>query len=122
MPKPIRFYAGDTISYCDSYTTEAESTCVVPAAFGTTHAVDRSILLGGQALAQAFAASDQGGMPYFWSEETFDHGNARELLIGAIQGLSKVRWLVNQGNGAKHFTDHGALAIDTAVPIIGARQ
>ncbi len=120
MPKPIRFYAGNTISYCDSYTSENESTCVVPAAFGTTHAVDRAILLGGQALAQAFAASDQGGMPYFWSEETFDHGNARELLIGAIQGLAKIRWLVNQGNGTKHFTDHGAIVIDTSVPIIGA--
>ena len=45
-----------------------------------------------------------------------------DLLIGAIQGLAKVRWLVNQGNGDKHYTDHGVIAIDTAVPIIGARN
>lgn len=38
MPKPIRFYAGDTVRYCASYETETESTCVVPASFGTTHA------------------------------------------------------------------------------------
>lgn len=122
MPKPIRFYAGDEIRYCASYTSEAESACVVPASFGTTHAVDRAILLGGQAIAQAFAASGHGGMPFFWKEKSFDHDDKLELLIGAIQGISKVRWLVDQGNGQKHFTDHGVVAIDTAVRIIGARQ
>ncbi|AOG23106.1 phage capsid family protein [Acidovorax sp. RAC01] len=122
MPKPIRFYAGDTISYCASNTSETETTCIVPAAFGTTFAVDRALLLGGQALAQAFGRSDKGGMPYFWSEKDFDHGDKMELLIGAIQGLSKIRWAVDQGNGTKHFTDHGVIALDTAVPIIGARQ
>ena len=122
MPKPIRFYAGDTIMYCASNETETETSCVVPAGFGTTHAVDRALLLGGQALAQAFASSRHGGMPFFWKEKGWDHDDKMELLIGAIQGLSKIRWLVNQGNGAKHYTDHGVIAIDTAVPIIGARN
>lgn len=122
MPKPIRFYAGDTINYCESYTTETETACIVPAALGTTFAVDRALLLGGQALAQAFGSSDKGGMPYFWSEKKFDHDDKMELLIGAIQGLSKIRWAVDQGNGVKHFTDHGVIALDTVVPIIGARQ
>ena len=80
------------------------------------------MLLGGQALAQALAASKHGGMPFFWKEKEFDHGDKMELLIGAIQGTSKVRWAVDQGNGTKHFTDHGVIAIDTAVPIIGERQ
>ncbi|WP_376785898.1 DUF4043 family protein [Diaphorobacter nitroreducens] len=61
-------------------------------------------------------------MPFFWKEKSFDHDDKMELLIGAIQGLAKVRWLVDQGGGTKHFTDHGVIAIDTAVPIIGARQ
>ena len=122
MPKPIRFYAGDAISYCTSETSETEATALVPAGFGTTHAVDRAILLGGQAIAQAFAASGHGGMPFFWKEKEFDHDDKMELLIGAIQGISKVRWLVDQGNGVKHYTDHGIVAIDTAVPIIGARK
>ena len=122
MPKPIRFYAGDAISYCASETSETESIALVPAGFGTTHAIDRAILLGGQAIAQAFAASGHGGMPFFWKEKEFDHDDKMELLIGAIQGISKVRWLVDQGNGQKHYTDHGIVAIDTAVPIIGARK
>lgn len=122
MPKPIRFYAGDAIMYCAANDTETETSCIVPAAFSTTHAVDRAILLGGQAIGQAFGSSRHGGMPFFWKEKDFDHDDKMELLIGAIQGLMKIRWLVDQGNGSKHYTDHGVIAIDTAVPILGARS
>ncbi len=118
QPKPVRFYAGNTIRYCASNTAETESTCTVPAAFGTTHAVDRAILLGGQSLMQAFAASGLSGMPFFWNEETFDHKDKRELMIGVVQGLQKIRFAVDQGNGTKHWTDIGAMAIDTAVKLI----
>lgn len=120
MPKPIRFYKGNEIRYCPEYHLEQENSVIVPDSFGTTHAVDRAILLGGQALAQAFAAAStgKGGMPFFWSEKEFDHGDKMELLIGAIQGLAKIRWKVDQGNGNFHYTDHGVIAIDTVVPLI----
>lgn len=118
QPKPIRFYAGNTIRYAASNLTEVENSCLVPASFGTTHAVDRAILLGGQSLMQAFARSGLSGMPFFWNEETFDHKDKRELMIGVIQGLQKVRFPVNQGDGTKHWTDIGALALDTVVKLI----
>lgn len=121
MPKPIRFYAGDDVSYCASYTSETESTLKVPASFGTTFAIDRAILLGGQALGQAFAASDKSGMPFFWSEESGDHGDKMEVLIGAILGMSKIRFAVDRGDETQ-FTDHGVTVLDTAVPIIAARN
>ena len=122
MAKPIRFYAGDKIKYCAAHDSETESDALVPSSFGTTHAVDRALLLGGQALAQAFGKSKHGGMPFFWKEKSFDHDDKDELLIGAILGMMKLRWLVEQGDGTSHFTDHGVVAIDTAVPIIGARK
>ena len=122
MAKPIRFYAGDTIKYCAANDSETESNALVPTGFGTTHAVDRALLLGGQALAQAFGKSKHGGMPFFWKEKSFDHDDKDELLIGAILGMMKLRWLVEQGDGTSHYTDHGVIAIDTAVPIIGARK
>lgn len=118
QPKPVRFYAGNTIRYAASNTTENENSCVVPAGFTTTHAVDRAILLGGQSLMQAFAASGLSGMPFFWNEETFDHKDKRELMIGVIQGLQKLRFPVDQGTGQKHWTDIGAMAIDTVVKLI----
>lgn len=115
MPKPIRFYAGDTISYSGSYTSETESTCVVPSSFtGAKCAVDRAILLGGQALAHGLAAHPKSGAPYFWSEMEMDHGNSLELLLGAIHGTGKVRFSVDMGD-SKQFTDIGVTVIDTAV-------
>lgn len=121
MPKPIRFYSGDTVKYCASATTETESGVLVPASFGTSFAIDRSIILGGQAVAEALAASDKSGIPFFWSEKELDHGDKVELLIGAIRGVSKIRFEVDTGGG-KEMTDYGVTVVDTAVPIIGARN
>lgn len=120
MPKPIRFYAGDPIRWCASYTSEAETTTdVVPASFGTTHAVDRAIVLGGQALAEAFGKHRKTGNPYFWSEKELDHGDKLELLVGAINGRSKIRFAIDHGEGAKQPTDYGVMVIDTAVKLAG---
>lgn len=115
MPKPIRFYAGDSLRWCASTTSETEtSTDLVPAAFGTTHAVDRAILLGGQALAEAWGKHPKSGMPYFLSEKELDHDDKLEILLGAINGRSKIRFLVDHGD-EEQYTDHGVICVDTAV-------
>ena len=121
-PIPIRFYKGDTIKYCASYDSETESSCVVPDSFGDNFAVDRAILLGGQALVHAFGATGNG-IPFFWNEEQGDHKDKVELLIGAVMGYSKARFeLKDDQTGQTQFTDLGVTVIDTAVPIIGARK
>ena len=122
MPRPIRFYAGDTIKYAANFSDSTETSCVVPASFGTNFAVDRAILLGGQAIGEALARSDKSSIPFFWSEKELDHGDKVELLIGAIRGVAKIRFEIDAGNDGKQITDYGAVAIDTAVPIIGARK
>lgn len=121
MPRPIRFYKGDTIKYCADYTSETESGIVVPDSFGEKFAVDRSIILGGQAVAEALAASDKSGVPFFWSEKEMDHGDKWELLIGAIRGVSKIRFDVNTGT-RQEFTDYGVTVVDTAVACQGRGQ
>ena len=118
MPRPIRFYAGDSIKYCAAYDSEVESSAIVPASFGEKFAVDRSVILGGQAIAEAMAASEHSGAPFFWSEKDLDHGDKWELLIGAIRGVSKIRFDVNTGS-RQEFTDYGVTVVDTAVPIFG---
>lgn len=120
MPKPIRFYAGDPIKYCAAYDSETESEVKVPASFGTTFAVDRALLLGGQALVQAFGKSEHSGMPFFWKENQTDFDDKMELAIGAILGMSKVRFAVDKGDTVE-FTDHGVTVLDTAVKIIKPR-
>ena len=117
MPKPIRFYSGDSLRWCASYTSETETaTDLVPAAFGTGYAVDRAILLGGQALAEAWGKHNKTGMPYFFSEKELDHGDKLEILLGMINGRSKIRFEIDHGD-AKQFTDYGVIAIDTAVKL-----
>lgn len=121
MPRPIRFYAGDTVKYCADFTSETESGIKVPASFGEKFAVDRSIILGGQAVAEALAASDKSGVPFFWSEKEMDHGDKWELLIGSIRGVSKIRFDVNTGT-RQEFTDYGVTVVDTAVACQGRGQ
>lgn len=121
MSHPIRFRAGDPIRYSTSYTSEAEDNALVPASFGTTHAIDRSIILGGQALAEAFAAHKGTGISYFWSEKELDHGDKAELLVGAIRGVKKIRFNVDvNGDGSEmQYTDHGVITVDTVVKLQG---
>ncbi len=116
MPKPIRFRAGDAYKYCADAMSETETGILIPASFSTTHAVDRALLLGGQALAEAYGKARQTGNPYFWSEKELDHGDKLEVLVGMIAGCSKIRFDIEHGDGAQP-TDFGVLAIDTAVQL-----
>jgi N4-gp56 family major capsid protein len=119
MPKPIRFYAGDPIRWCPSSILATETlTDLVPAAFGTQYAVDRAILLGGQALAEALGKNSNTGNSYFWSEKLLDHDNMLEVLVGMVGGKSKTRFLIDHGNQSE-YTDYGVMVIDTAVKIAG---
>lgn len=121
MARPIRFYASDEFKYCASKTSETESTLNIPSAFSTTHAVDRSIILGGQSLIEGMASHPTSGLPMFWSEKKLDHDDKVELLIGAIRAASKVRWEVDTGQGME-FTDHGVTVVDTAIALNGLTQ
>ena len=117
MPKPIRFFAGNSLRWCPSTTSNTETaTDLVPAAFGTSYAVDRALLLGGQALAQAYGKYRQSQGSYFFSEKELDHGDKLEILVGAINGRSKIRFDIDHGD-SKQFTDYGVTVIDTAVKL-----
>lgn len=116
MPYPIRFYSGDTIKYCASSTSTTESSATVPAALGAAgYCVDRAILLGGQALAQAMAKHGFTGAPIFFNEEWGDHKNTIEYSVAMVDGVSKVRFSVKQPGGETVIVDHGVTVIDTAV-------
>ena len=60
-------------------------------------------------------------MPFFWKEAMEDFDDKMEIMIGAILGMSKIRFAVDMGDQTQ-FTDHGVAVLDTAVPIIGARM
>jgi len=122
MPKPIRFFAGDSLRWCASATSTTETaTDLVPAAFSTTYAIDRAILLGGQALAEAYGNAMSRGesldTSYSWSEKFLDHDNSPESCVGAVGGKSKIRFNMDFGTGLE-YTDFGVMAIDTVIKLI----
>ena len=119
QPRPIRFYAGDPINWCASTTASTETTTdLVPAAFGTTYAVDRAILLGGQALAEGYGKHNRSLGSFFTEEEWSNFHNDYEYLIGEIAGRSKIRFLVDHGESLQ-YTDNGVAVFDTAVRLAG---
>jgi len=122
MPKPIRFYPGNPMNWCGSFTTEVENTTdVIPAAFTSNgkqlFAVDRSILLGGQAIATALGMNNKTGNPFFWSERELDHADKLEVLIGMMNGTSKIRFKIDHGTAGQQVTDNGIICIDSVVPM-----
>lgn len=118
MPRPIRFYSGNAVNWCALTTSATETTDLVPAGFGTTYAVDRAILLGGQALAEGFGKHNGSGNSYFTEEEVTDFKNQREYVVGEVAGRSKIRFEIDHGS-EKQFTDYGVAVIDTAVRLAG---
>lgn len=113
--RPIRFYPGDGVQWCSATTSATETAGTIPA-LGTGYAVDRAILLGGQALAEGYGKHRKSGGSYFTAEEKTDFENKYSYLIGEIAGRSKIRFLVDHGT-EQQYTDNGVMVIDTAVSL-----
>lgn len=124
MPKPIRFYAGNAINHCGSTSSQTETTTdLVPAAFGTSFAIDRALLIGAQSLGQALGKTkltsvttgeEVDGMPIMYGEALMDYGARVEVMVGTVDGMSKTQFMQDFGT-SKQFTDFGVVSIDTVV-------
>ncbi|AGG58042.1 major head protein [Vibrio phage douglas 12A4] len=104
--KPVRFAAGSTVkvSNNDNKATIKEVTAAV--------AIDRAILLGGQAMACAYGKTSSGAQ-FKMHTEKVDHGNGRETSIAWMNGLKKVRFTEKSGR----MNDYGVAVLDTAVTL-----
>ncbi|WP_421180347.1 DUF4043 family protein [Aeromonas enteropelogenes] len=108
---PIRFNTGSTVNVCAANSADGAETQVT-----TATTVDRAVLLGGQALANAFGSGAEGGS-FNMHEEKTDHDNATEMSINWMGGLKKIRFRNKSGD----MQDHGVIALDTAVSTAGLR-
>lgn len=107
QPRPIRFNAGTDVTVCTN-TADAQTTTSTAAV-----RVERAILLGAQALADAYGATGGKGGGYYFgmNEEETDHGNRNEMSIAWMNGKAKIRF---QGTDGR-VNDHGVMVLDTAV-------
>lgn len=107
-PRYVEFGAGATVDVSrnlDAGTIEQQTAGV------KTH---RAILLGGQALANAFGNTGQGDSEkghFQMTEEGKDHGNSTEIALNWMNGKKKIRFADKDGR----LNDHGVMVVDTAV-------
>lgn len=91
--------------------TETESTATVNAAIGATFQVERSLLLGAQALARAEGTSNSG-LQASIIENTYNAGRSYEYLGEYMGGEAKFRFTYPNENGDPEPTDNGVFVID----------
>ena len=101
---PVRFFAGSSVKVSNNDNAATISTKTV----GTT--VDRSMLIGGQALANAWGKTESGNSFRIHEEKT-DAGNQHDTTIYWMNGLKKIRF----ENKSGRMNDRGVLVMDTAV-------
>ena len=108
-PRRIRFSAGSTVRQYNAAGT-AISDVTVPA--GVT--VERAIILGSQALAEAWGNARPGGdnAPMRWVEEWTDGRNALEIFGSLIGGFSKIKFYGTDSVP----TDFGVMTLDSHAP------
>ncbi|EDT3088982.1 DUF4043 family protein, partial [Salmonella enterica subsp. enterica serovar Newport] len=73
--------------------------------------IDRAMLLGAQALANAYG--QRNGGHFNLVQKKTDMDNRTEIAIDWINGLKKIRFEDKTGR----MQDHGVIAVDTAVRI-----
>lgn len=104
MRRSIRFAAADTVQEYDASDVAQNVSANV--------GFDRCVLLGGQALAIAYGASEGSGYHFSWHEEMSDHDNIREISSSSMSGMSKIRFTGTDGAP----TDQGVITVDCYAP------
>jgi hypothetical protein len=121
MEHAITFNASSSYQYITvaNRLTETETAGTVAAGLSTTHRVERSILMGAQALARAEGTSNSG-LQASIIENTYNAGRNYEYLCEFMGGEKKFRFAFENENGDNEPTDNGLFVIDAATPIVAA--
>ncbi|EPR2276581.1 N4-gp56 family major capsid protein [Salmonella enterica subsp. enterica serovar Newport] len=100
---PIRFYTGSRVWISNNNLAATTQQIEVKTN------IDRAMLLGAQALANAYGQKDGGHFNLVQKKTDMD--NRTEIAINWINGLKKIRFEDKTGR----IQDHGVIAVDTAV-------
>lgn len=115
----VRFYSGSAVKHVSAANaaTATETDVTVNVALSTTHAVERCLLLGAQALANCYGRSQSTDYHYSWLERKYNFERALEVATEMMGGKAKLRFDVPNPDGSKTPTDHGVIAVDVAVKL-----
>lgn len=113
LNRAIRFTTGSNYTYCTAagVATAAEATAAVHANITAAFAVDRGILLGGQALANVYGRNKASDYHFNWMENKYNFERALEVGGDVMGGKAKLRFTYTNPE------DHGVIAVDSVVAL-----
>lgn len=116
IQRTIRFAASESVQIVTSAnaSTATETAQVVNAGIGAGFSVERCVLVGAQALANAYGKDSKSSTHYSWAEKYQNFERDPEFAVFGIEGSAKVRFSVPDGAGGRVVTDHGAMVLDVA--------
>jgi N4-gp56 family major capsid protein len=105
-----------TLPYNTSANTGGEETgtATVPSIAG--YVMERSLLLGAQALANVYGRNQTTDYYYGWLERWYNFERNLEIAAEIMGGKSKLRFSPPDEDGTPIATDHGVIALDFVVP------
>jgi hypothetical protein len=112
----IRFLAGTGTNIVTQANagTATESQVIVNAGLTAGYAVERSILLGAQALGVVYGKSEKSGGHYSLLDRKYDYDSGIEYVVEGCSAAAKLRFDTQDGQGNLVPTDHGVMVIDSA--------
>lgn len=115
LNRAIRFGNGSSMQHVieANKATATETTTAVPAAITSAFAVDRAILLGAQALGNAYGKNKGSDYHFDWLENFYNFGRALEAGGDCMGGKAKLRFNL----GGTHVKDHGVMVFDSVVSL-----
>lgn len=116
----IRLLRGLNTNYVaenDKYTGVETSVQVNPS-LTAGFAVERTLIFGAQALANAFARVNNNDFYFRWHEEMYNKDSAVEFTAEGMGGFAKIRFNVpEQGGSLLQPTDNGIIVIDSVAKL-----
>jgi N4-gp56 family major capsid protein len=120
LPKfAIRHLPGENtniITAANRYTA-TESVQAVNAGLTAGYAMERSLLLGAQALAYVFGKNQGSDTGFNWLENLYNFERNLEVGGESMGGMAKLRFKFDDGAGNLEPTDNGVFVIDSAVKL-----
>ena len=115
----VRFLASSSTNIVTAANagTANETAQVVNPALTAGFAVERSMLIGAQALGCGYGMSTASGGHMALVERKYNFDSASEVAVEGIEGVAKVRFDTLDANGNKIPTDHGVIVIDSAAKL-----
>lgn len=114
MNRSIRFAPTDPILHTiTANAANGNATSTAVPALGAGFAVDRAVLLGAQALGNAYGTNKSSEYHFSWLENPYNFGRAMEVAGDCMGGKAKLRFQLP----GKNIVDHGVIVLDTVVAL-----